>query len=487
MNQYRIFKPASFLDRKNSYRKILAFEPKKPKFNLRFGKIEKTVTVIIIIAILVVSAFGFLMQADLNPSTVKPIVNDPTTTPTNSSSPNSTIGSPITTITPPKILDPEPIKTPATPGLFASSQYMNSSAWKSVAKYAWTYFQPGIGLDSTTGLPAASLGWNYFTDWDLGVYIQAVIDAQKLGLISPDQEWGSSIRLEKVVEFLEKRDLVLAGDNSSKIPYWFYSSTGEGYKSQPVLDLADTGTLLVALNNLKTFNSSLASRINDIVYNNVHGFSNRTDYANVVSSIKAEAQASTSLYAYYMSAGFAAFFSALKDAPEQILTNIITAPTVNTYNVTLPKAQITCEPLLYSFFYLNYNPKLATLVNQTYAAHEAKYNAEGQYVAFSEGSGVSGDFIYEFVVLPNGETWKILKDGDYIDMTAIVYTKVAVSFLSIYNSTFSKNMCIFLENNMSPPDKGYWAGVTTQGSPVYNLGCNTNSLILAASRYAVYA
>ena len=44
--------------------------------------------------------------------------------------------------------------------------------------------QPGVGVDNNTGLPyATAYGFYAFTDWDLGVYIQAIIDAQELNLI----------------------------------------------------------------------------------------------------------------------------------------------------------------------------------------------------------------------------------------------------------------------------------------------------------------
>ena len=59
---------------------------------------------------------------------------------------------------------------------------MNSSVWRQVAANAWNYFQPGIGVDANTGLPNSGYGVPYFTDWDLGVYIQAVMDANTTGV-----------------------------------------------------------------------------------------------------------------------------------------------------------------------------------------------------------------------------------------------------------------------------------------------------------------
>src|SRR3990172_6498502 len=68
--------------------------------------------------------------------------------------------------------------------------------WLDLADTAWNYFQPGKGVDATTGLHQASLDWPYFTDWDLGLYIQTIIDAAKVGILSSEGAWGANARLE---------------------------------------------------------------------------------------------------------------------------------------------------------------------------------------------------------------------------------------------------------------------------------------------------
>ncbi len=61
-----------------------------------------------------------------------------------------------------------------------------------LARTAWGYFTPGIGVDINTGLHYAAIPWyNHFTDWDLGSYITAMIEASKLGLLKDDGEWGA--------------------------------------------------------------------------------------------------------------------------------------------------------------------------------------------------------------------------------------------------------------------------------------------------------
>ena len=240
---------------------------------LRFNKKAKGVIVFAIVAVLLVSVFAFLPKGNNStPDIVDPTVT-PMASPNNTSTPTakpapsnpfsqitkiiSGIGNDIAiTFTPPK-----------PPGTIEIAGAMNSTIWREVAANAWRYFQPGFGVDPNTGLPrGGGTDAPNFTDWDLGVYIQAVIDAQKIGLIGTDGDWNSSARLETVVKFLETRDL-----NAYGYPFWFYQAKdGKSYRANSdiattIVDGVDTGRLFVALNNLRMFNSSLAPRINSIV------------------------------------------------------------------------------------------------------------------------------------------------------------------------------------------------------------------------------
>ncbi len=368
--------------------------------------------------------------------------------------------------------------------LLSSSPVVDSSVWRSVAANAWAYFQPGIGVDSTTGLPyAGGSDFKGFTDWDLGVYIQAVIDAQKIGLILTDGDWGSNERLEKVMNFLETRPL----NESTNFPFWFYEATnGQNYhqlsdKAATPVDGADTGRLLLALTNLKNCQPNLTSRINYIVYN-------RTDYTPLLSGISSS-DGSNSIYAYYIYSGYASFWPIqVGSVPSEILSNIARKPIVTTYGVSLPNISLTCEPLLCSIFELNKtDTRLANLVGQVYLAHEAYYNNTNQFVAFSEGNSRTNQFIYEWIVAPDGSTWKITNDAKtiYYDINPIIYDKVALSFLALYHTTYAYNLSVYLEKNMPKPIDGYLVGIDTLGKVVPGVGSNTNGLILDAALYAI--
>jgi hypothetical protein len=369
-------------------------------------------------------------------------------------------------------------------GLIESGQPYNTSVWLAVAANAWAYFQPGVGVNPNTGLPyAAGTNFKAFTAWDLGCYIQAVIDAQKLGLVSTGGTWGSSARLEKVVNFLETRPL----NATTGYPFWYYNAiNGQDYpalsnEATSPVDVVDTGRLFVALNNLRNYNSSLAPSIDYIVYN-------QSNYAALLPDIESSA-ASNNVYAYYVDSGFASFWpQQVGNIPSEVMDNIVDTRNVTTYSVSLPDTAITCEPLLCSIFELNNNSaQLNGLMKQVYLAHEAYYDATGHYAAFSEGNSFTSQYIYEWVIAPDGGTWKITnaQQNTYYNINPIIYTKVAFSFLALYNSTFAQNLVAYLLKMLPNPSNGYCDGADSSGQCVPRAGSNTNSLILEAALYAI--
>jgi len=469
-------------------------ESKKGFFRLshwRFSREAKCLIVVAIVAVLLISVFAFLpkqsaikanivsQSSDNSTATPSP---SPTATPQSQGSQGPSFSNSNQTFTE---VDVSPAPTFKSPGLIQSDTTMNSTVWMKVAANAWAYFQPGVGVDNVTGLPlTGGADFSGFTDSDLGCYIQAIIDAQQLGLVGTGGAWGSDARINMVLTFLENRPL----NSTTNYPFQFYNATnGQAYPEQAneIVDVVDTGKLFVALNNLINLNSSLQQRIDNFVYNT---YGNRSDYAALVPSLEGDA-GSNSIYSYYFISGFASFWpSQLGNVPSSIMNNIFNAKNVTTYgNVSLPDAAILGDPLLCSVFELNNNSsQLMALSRQVYLATEAYYNVTGHYAAFSEGSSPSGQWIYEWNVYPDGQTWVILNEaGQNLSITPIIYTKIAMGFLAIYNTTFAQNMVVYLEEALPTPSSGYYNGVEESGIPLTTAGDLTNSLILDAATYAI--
>ena len=126
-------------------------------------------------------------------------------------------------------------------------------------------------------------------------------------------------------------------------------------------------------------------------------------------------------------------------------------------------------------------------MKQVYLAHEAYYNATDQFVAFSEGNSPFNGYIYEWVVAPNGSMWQITNEAQnkYYTSDPIIYTKVAFSFLALYNSTFARSMVVFLEQKLPNPTTGYCAGFSKSDGADSAMDPNTNGLIIQAALYAI--
>jgi hypothetical protein len=475
-----------------SLKVTLAAEVKESINRNRWHLRKKTKTLMVFATIIAVllSCVGFLSEENQKNPAEPQSTGNPETKPNETAQENNTAETPDSTAqdTFADGIANYTVKSTPTPrlqGTFESYQTMDNSAWWQVAANAWQYFSPGVGVDSITGLPFSGQSYPYFTDWDLGVYVQAVLDANAIGLIGPDDEWSSSARLEKAVAFLETREL-----NDAGYPYWFYQAVdGRQFanvseQSSSAIDIIDTGRLFVALNNLRIFNSSLAPRINALVT----GPGNRSDYAAILPSIANESLTSKSIYAYYVTSGFESFWPAeLADATARIMNNIFSGDTVTTCGVSLPLSDISCDPLLCAVFETPYYSQLNTLARQVYLAHEAYYNFTSQYRAFSEGGAATTPWAYEWVVYRDGRTWAVLYgDGPDLHMSPVIYTKVAVGFLSIYNTGFAKNMTVYLEQHLPAPIFGYLEGVDEVGTQIINCGIHTNGLILGAAKYAMY-
>ncbi len=363
-----------------------------------------------------------------------------------------------------------------------NSRHGNSSDsgtyWIGLAEKAWEYFQPGKAVDAMTGLHSAGLGWPYFTDWDLGIHIQAIIDAERLRILSEDGPWGADERLEKLMQFLEDRELT-----NESLPYLWYDSRNGGRFGDKATNPWDTGKLLVALKNLKLHRPELAERIDHVVYE-------RIDYESLASRVDGWTT-SLSLYAYYCSTGFSYFWPE-RHAPvaEAVLENIMSAERVETHGVSLPKADITCDPMLHAVFELKNDPRLLELAQQVYLAHEARYETTGKYTAFSEGNTDLGDptYVYEWVVRSDGRAW-LVKDhsGRESDIAPIVYLKVALGFSAIYRTDFADEMAEYILNLLPEPNDGYMDGVDEDERLVKTIIDKTSGLIIEAARYAVNA
>jgi len=347
--------------------------------------------------------------------------------------------------------------------------------WIEWAKIAWRYFEPGIGVDKNTGLHKASIYWNGFSDWDLGGYLITILYAEKIGLIKKEGEWGGDRRIEKVLDFLEKRELRWDG-----IPYWGYDTNGKPLSTSSMTNPSDSGRLLIALYMIKKYKPYFSSRIDNIVYN-------KHNYKKI--AMDDDAWKSTAdFYAYYVAHGFK-FFNFDNYTPVANALNrlklIKNRGKVNVYGIELPKADIITEPILHIIFELETNEEIMDYAYKVYLTQELRYENTKQYTAWGEGEALEEEapYVYEWIVLRDGSTWIITPK----QIIPIAYIKVAFGLHALFNTEYTKNMLDYILKKFETMEleRGFYEGVDNAGQIIFKRTDKTNTLIIEAAYYAI--
>jgi hypothetical protein len=347
-----------------------------------------------------------------------------------------------------------------------------TSTWTGWASNAWNYFKSNY--NPTTGLHYAASGWHYFTDWDLAGYIIAIMDAQRIGVISQQE---ADNRLNKIVTFLQNRPFNTAV--SPALPYWAYDAndpyTTNNYYGHTT-DAADTGRLLIALSLLKGYRPDLAGSID----NAVNRYSSKIrDFAQ---------QLGPDFYGYYVAQGYILFGYTVSNA--DAMSRLASGPTVTTYGITLPATWTTSEIFLHGLLELNMDPQFQYYARQAYLAQESRYNHEHLFTGWSEGRGIESTYIWEWIATADSRTWVVQKTNlnpppDKIDTaeTRVLYTKAAFGLHALYETSYTQS----LVNAVQPlqTSGGFSEGMSEDGSKrISDLLGNTQSIIISAARYA---
>ena len=365
-------------------------------------------------------------------------------------------------------------------GAISSSDNLQGRGfWLDLASKAWRYFEVGVGVYASTGLHKAGLYWPYFTDWDLGIYLQAVIDAYKLGLIPKEGDWGFNYRVDRIITFLENRQM-----KENRLPYLWYKSEDGTPWGEAQTNIYDSSKLLISLWNLKRMRPDLGSRIDSIIRE-------RTNYRVLVENWSG----GRDLYSYLVAKAFELWgfqeYKGIRTTLDEARW-IKTLPRVSTYGgVELPQYTVTGDPLLHIIFELPPDPSIDWLAEVTYQAHLQRYVNTGKLTAFSEGNTGLADpsYVYEYIVAMVGGSWRAwvmtAPNLGEVNITPVIFLKMAVGLHAIFNSDFTRFMVTQLLNILTDTSKGFMDGIDENGRIVNTVIDKTNGIILEAARYAL--
>jgi len=316
-----------------------------------------------------------------------------------------------------------------------------SSDWMDWGKTAWTYFLPGIGVNSASGLHMSNLDFPCFTDWDLGGYIMSIIAASRLGLIQMPGTWGFNYRIQAVLIFLLKRPVLQTPYPNT--PYQFYSSINStGYQRCTLLppsytNAADEGRLLDALHLVETYarNPTFNNDATIIIARSAAMYNN---FGNTCCNV-------ADYYPYLMGEGYRAFgynvsvFSAI---------NSYTGPFYSLNGQSLPEINTVAEPFNLEILTGQPSPRFLDFAKRVYMAQQAQWNETGLLTAWTEGAyAPQPAYIYEWILVNLNGVWRSWQltgtnyaqegatGGPPADSPVLAFTKTAFSYLAIYGES----------------------------------------------------
>lgn len=333
--------------------------------------------------------------------------------------------------------------------------------WVSYAQVAWSFFQPGVGVSPSTGLIYASPYWHEFTDWDLAGYIQAVLAAEKLGLINTNGPWGADYRLSLVLDFLDNRSL-----NQNGLWYQFYDSDTGTVSTDGIAaagGIADGGPMLIALYDIIQAHPEFTNQVKEAV--------SRVNYASLSAG-----GFGTDEYGYYAKLGFELWGFYTGNPP-----NIQAYPS---------GTMAVAEPVMLAILEHVSDPFFNKVGQQIYEAQYAAYNRTGDLFALSEGQyppylNSATPYVYESIELPSGNSYQVVTwQGQPINSSPENFVKIAFAFLSVYKSPYGA----LLVNNLGKlsTSDGYEEGILSQTGQFFAaVSDNTNIMVMVACAYAV--
>jgi len=376
-----------------------------------------------------------------------------------------------------------------------TQQAPQSGIWVERARIAWKYFAVGRGVIESTGLHQGTKWWHYFTEWDLGNHVLAIIAADKLGIIT-DPVWTADYRIGKILTFLEEREL--NDDPSYPVPYLVYDAYNglPGWRTDSSIakkatNPSDTGRLLIALKKLKEYKPSLATRIDNIVSRNGYGY-----------VAEQNAEWGEGFYRYYVAQGFAAFGS--NTPPVQASLNemnrldqeVNNGNYIDVYGEQLPIAWITTEPFVLGLLDLNLDGIFKKYGQRVYNALERRYVDKGRFQAWSEGQyddyeGTGARYLYEWVVAHNNGIWLIMQQGTPgpINIPPVIYAKTALALDALYRTRYTSDMVNYLlsvPGMIAPGDWGFTEGASENGRLLEEIiTAGTNSIIIESALHVL--
>lgn len=366
-----------------------------------------------------------------------------------------------------------------------------NGAERQAAATAWRYFQNNISPE--TGLVASVDKFPSTTMWETGALIDAVLSAERLGLI-PQAE--AKARLAKALDSLARLPLTAAGLPNKA--YDIRSLKMVTYKNEETetgigWSAVDIGRLMAALQAARNAHPDLAGPVQGLIAGwkldalLVDGELTGGTIADGKMTAHQEGRVGYEQYAARAMMGFALDATAALDMAGQLVPREVMGlalPGDSRLNKNATPALITSEPWLLQGLEFGFDRNSAILAAQVYRAQEARFAETGKLTAVTEGHlNVAPYFAYG-TVWGGGQDWAVLTlDGTRMDSKRVLSTKAAFGWDALYGTDYTAKLVEDVQD-LAVADRGWMEGrYEADGTPDTSITANTNAMVLDTIAY----
>lgn len=356
------------------------------------------------------------------------------------------------------------------------------------AAVAWRYFSNNISAE--TGLVASVDGYPSTTMWETGALIDAVVAAERLGLITADE---AGARLARTLDSLSRLPLTSAGLPNKA--YDIRSLQMVTYKNEPTetgigWSALDIGRLLAALDVAERAHPDLAGKVQRLLagWNTAELLSGGEliggNIKNGALDMHQEGRIGYEQYAAKAMLAQALDATAAMDLTGQLAVRDVSGlpvPGDTRLNRNMVPSLTTSEPYLLDGLEFGFDTRSQLFASQVYRAQERRFDETGILTAVSEGHIDAAPYFAYGTVWGGGQPWAVLtSDGQRLDSKRTVSTKAAFGWDALFDTAYTGRL-VGSVADLAVPDRGWMEGrYELDGTPNTSITANTNATVLAA-------
>lgn len=360
------------------------------------------------------------------------------------------------------------------------------------AKIAWRYFENNTNSD--TGLVNSANEYASTTMWETGSYFIAVVSADLLGIIEPDEAIS---RISKTLDTLSSLRLY-----DEILPNKAYNvQTGElvDYSNKPskiglgwsALDIA---RVIATFAQIQKHYPDLTPKIAEIISHwDVSRLTRNGQLigGNIADGKLREDQEGRVGYEQYAAKAMMLFghdmYNAYNVEKTLMVKNVYDNPIpvdVRMHRNTIPAFTVS-EPYMFDGLEFGFDSRSQKFATAIYKAQEARFRVSGILTAVSETHLDEAPYFIYSTIWGGGAPWAVLSfKGERFDSRRTISTKVAFAWNALFATEYTKELMTAI-TSLGDPDRGWSEGLyEIDGKTNTSITANTNAVVLASLAFS---